>query len=131
SGPDDLAKLLDQFRGETYTKALLACCDLLNERVEVDYARPRPIVKVTGEFWAQTTEGDGNFRMFSFLEGEGAHVLVEPVATWVGYCLHCAVMALRDKRGLADNEKPATTWDLLGRFRQAWRYRWQMFLYKL
>ena len=32
----------------------------------------------TGEFWAQTTEGDGNFNMFAFLEKGGAEVLVEP-----------------------------------------------------
>ena len=28
--------------------------------------RVKPIVKITGEFWAQTTEGDGNFNMFQF-----------------------------------------------------------------
>jgi len=131
SGPDDLAKVIDQLRGDTFTKAFRACRDLLNERVEVDYTRSRPIVKVTGEFWAQTTEGDGNFRMFSFLEGEGAQVMVEPVMTWVGYCMHYAVMALRDKRGLADNEKFAGRWDLVGRLRQGWRYHSQLSLFKL
>jgi len=35
------------------------------------------IVKITGEFWAQTTEGDGNFNMFRFLQREGAQVLVD------------------------------------------------------
>jgi len=48
----------------------------------------KPIVKITGEFWAQTTEGDGNFNMFRFLEREGAQVLVEPIATWVAYLLY-------------------------------------------
>ena len=48
--------------------------------IEVDRLRVKPIVKVTGEFWAQTTEGDGNFRMFQFLEREGAQVMVEPIA---------------------------------------------------
>ena len=50
----------------------------------------RPVVKITGEFWAQTTEGDGNFNMFRFLEREGAQVLVEPIATWVAYLLYQA-----------------------------------------
>jgi 3-oxoacyl-[acyl-carrier protein] reductase len=44
--------------------------------IEVDRLRVKPIVKITGEFWAQSTEGDGNFRMFEFLEREGAHVVL-------------------------------------------------------
>ena len=50
----------------------------------------KPVVKITGEFWAQTTEGDGNFHMFEFLEREGAQVLVEPIATWVAYLMYQA-----------------------------------------
>ena len=49
------------------------------DAIEVDRLRVKPIVKVTGEFWAQTTEGDGNFHMFRFLEREGAQVMVEPI----------------------------------------------------
>jgi predicted nucleotide-binding protein (sugar kinase/HSP70/actin superfamily) len=128
SGPDDLAKIVEQLRGDTYTKAFRACRDLLNERVEVDYARPRPTVKVTGEFWAQTTEGDGNFRMFSFLEGEGAQVLVEPIGTWIGYILHSVIEQYRDHRGLAKNEAPPRKWDLVGRARHALRFRSQLLL---
>jgi predicted nucleotide-binding protein (sugar kinase/HSP70/actin superfamily) len=40
----------------------------------------KPVINITGEFWAQTTEGDGNFNMFAFMEKEGAQVLVEPIA---------------------------------------------------
>jgi hypothetical protein len=58
---------------------------------------------VTGEFWAQTTEGDGNFRMFSFLESEGAEVLVEPVTTWISYILHQAAKRAKDRRGLPED----------------------------
>ena len=50
----------------------------------------KPVVKITGEFWAQITEGDGNFHMFDFLEREGAQVLVEPIATWVAYLMYQA-----------------------------------------
>ena len=60
------------------------------DAIEVDRLRVKPIVKITGEFWAQTTEGDGNFNMFSFLEREGAQVLVEPIGTWIMYMLHQA-----------------------------------------
>jgi predicted nucleotide-binding protein (sugar kinase/HSP70/actin superfamily) len=48
------------------------------------------VVKITGEFWAQLTEGDGNFHMFEFLEREGAQVLVEPIATWAAYLMYQA-----------------------------------------
>jgi predicted nucleotide-binding protein (sugar kinase/HSP70/actin superfamily) len=123
SAPDDLAKILDQLRGDTFTKAFRACRDLINERIEVDYTKPRPIVKVTGEFWAQTTEGDGNFRMFSFLEGEGAQVLVEPIGTWVSYILHSTAMAYKDRRGLGKNEVPPGKWNLLGRLRHGFKFR--------
>jgi predicted nucleotide-binding protein (sugar kinase/HSP70/actin superfamily) len=123
TGPDDVAKLLDQFRGDTYHAALRKCRDLINERVEVDYTKPKPIVKVTGEFWAQTTEGEGNFKMFQFLEGEGAQVLVEPIGTWVNYLLHFEVQYCKDRKGLNAKEAPPAKWDIKGRLRRAWRYR--------
>jgi predicted nucleotide-binding protein (sugar kinase/HSP70/actin superfamily) len=81
---------------------------MLNDEVEVDFLRPKPIVKVTGEFWAQTTEGDGNFNMFPFLEGEGAEVLVEPVTTWIGYLIHQAETLARDRKGLDENGERIT-----------------------
>jgi predicted nucleotide-binding protein (sugar kinase/HSP70/actin superfamily) len=75
--------------GEDYLNALQAAHKKLNS-IEVDRTRVKPVVKVTGEFWAQLTEGDGNFHMFEFLEREGAQVLVEPIATWVAYLMYQA-----------------------------------------
>lgn len=100
SSADAAAKFLDQFRGSRYLDVLARCRALIDEEIEVDFTRTKPVCKVTGEFWAQTTEGDGNFRMFSFLEGEGAEVLVEPVATWITYMLHQATKKAGDRRGL-------------------------------
>jgi predicted nucleotide-binding protein (sugar kinase/HSP70/actin superfamily) len=60
------------------------------DSIEVDRTRVKPVVKITGEFWAQITEGDGNFHMFEFLEREGAQVIVEPIATWVAYLMYQA-----------------------------------------
>jgi len=97
------AAFLDQLCGSHYLDILARCRALIDEEVEVDFTRPKPVCKVTGEFWAQTTEGDGNFRMFSFLEHEGAEVLVEPVATWITYMLHQAAKKARDRRGLRRN----------------------------
>ncbi|MCZ7558098.1 MAG: activator of (R)-2-hydroxyglutaryl-CoA dehydratase [Bacteroidia bacterium] len=63
--------------------------------VRIDPFRVRPAVKLIGEFWAQTTLGDGNFRAHSFLERHGAEVVVEPVTTWVLYLLFEADQKLR------------------------------------
>ena len=75
--------------GSDYLKALHNAKDRLNS-IEVDRTRVKPVVKITGEFWAQITEGDGNFHMFEFLEREGAQVIVEPIATWVAYLMYQA-----------------------------------------
>ena len=96
------ATFVDQLRGSYYPDVLEQCRQIINEEIEVDYLRARPICKVTGEFWAQTTEGDGNFRMFRFLEGEGAEVLVEPVTTWIMYMLNQAMNGVKDRAGLPD-----------------------------
>jgi predicted nucleotide-binding protein (sugar kinase/HSP70/actin superfamily) len=83
---NSLGKVWENLYGKPYLEALEACRERLNQ-VEVDRTKVKPIVKITGEFWASITEGDGNFNMFRFLEREGAQVLVEPVATWVAYLL--------------------------------------------
>jgi len=75
--------------GKDYLNALHSAQEKMNS-TEVDRTRVKPVVKITGEFWAQITEGDGNFNMFDFLEREGAQVLVEPIATWVDYLLYQA-----------------------------------------
>ncbi len=107
SDADEAETFLDQLRGDYYTSAFQQCAKMLQEEVEVDYTRPKPTVKITGEFWAQTTEGDGNFNMFPFLEREGAEVLVEPIGTWIAYLISQARTEVKDKRGLdANNERP-------------------------
>jgi hypothetical protein len=52
-------------------------------KVRVDRLRPKPKVGIIGEFWAMTTEGDGNYKMQAFLESEGAEVDVQLVTVWV------------------------------------------------
>jgi predicted nucleotide-binding protein (sugar kinase/HSP70/actin superfamily) len=75
--------------GKDYLNALHTARERMNS-IEVDRTRVKPVVKITGEFWAQITEGDGNFHMFEFLEREGAQVIVEPIATWVAYLMYQA-----------------------------------------
>jgi predicted nucleotide-binding protein (sugar kinase/HSP70/actin superfamily) len=51
--------------------------------VEVDRTIVKPKVSVIGEFWAMTTEGDGNYGLQRFLEQEGAEVDIQVVTAWI------------------------------------------------
>ena len=55
--------------------------------VELDRFRVKPKVSVIGEFWAMTTEGDGNYHLQKFLEKEGAEVDIQPVTNWTLYMI--------------------------------------------
>src|SRR5208282_3219048 len=106
-----LGKFLNQLYGDDYTAALNEVRDRFNA-IPIDRTRVKPLVKITGEFWAQTTEGDGNFNMFKFLEKEGAQVLVEPIGTWIMYMIHQAKQQIRDQRGLDLIQKNVPKWNL-------------------
>ncbi len=60
-------------------------CRALFKAIEVDRTAPKPKVGIIGEFWAMTTEGDGNHHLQRFLEGEGAEDDIQLVAAWVLY----------------------------------------------
>jgi predicted nucleotide-binding protein (sugar kinase/HSP70/actin superfamily) len=55
--------------------------------VKVDRTRPKPRVGIIGEFWAMTTEGDGNYGLQRFLEAEGAEPDIQLVTAWLLYML--------------------------------------------
>jgi predicted nucleotide-binding protein (sugar kinase/HSP70/actin superfamily) len=106
-----LGKFLNQLYSDELTGALHEVRDRLNS-IAVDRTRVKPMVKITGEFWAQTTEGDGNFNMFRFLEKEGAQVIVEPIGTWICYLMHQAKQETRDKRGLDLVASGVSKWNI-------------------
>jgi predicted nucleotide-binding protein (sugar kinase/HSP70/actin superfamily) len=106
-----VGKFLNQLYGDDYTAALREVRDRFDS-IPVDRTRVKPIVKITGEFWAQTTEGDGNFNMFRFLEKEGAQVLVEPIGTWIMYMIHQAKQEIKDMRGLDLIRHNVPKWNL-------------------
>ncbi|MCC6394268.1 MAG: activator of (R)-2-hydroxyglutaryl-CoA dehydratase [Bryobacterales bacterium] len=106
-----MGKFLNQLKGDDITASLHQCRDMFSE-VEVDRLRVKPIVKITGEFWAQTTEGDGNFNMFRFLEREGAQVLVEPIGTWIMYMIHQVIQRYHDTKGLEEGVTLPPLWRL-------------------
>jgi predicted nucleotide-binding protein (sugar kinase/HSP70/actin superfamily) len=104
-------KFADQLVGKDYTEAFRAVGEEL-AKVRLDRTRIKPVVKITGEFWAQTTEGDGNFNMFKFLERENAQVVVEPVGTWIMYMIHQAKQMNRDRAQTNDDESMPAAWRL-------------------
>jgi predicted nucleotide-binding protein (sugar kinase/HSP70/actin superfamily) len=66
--------------------ALYKCRKLLNA-IPVDRLQPKPKVSIIGEFWAMTTEGDGNYKLQQFLESEGAEVDIQIITDWILYNL--------------------------------------------
>lgn len=67
-------------------RAAYRCRKILSS-IPVDPTRVKPKVAIIGEFWAMTTEGDGNYRLQRFLEQEGAEVDVQPVTNWLLYLI--------------------------------------------
>ncbi|MFY0544278.1 2-hydroxyglutaryl-CoA dehydratase [Brevibacillus sp. H7] len=72
--------------GKWLIPALLKCRKEL-QSIKVDRTRVKPKVSIIGEFWAMTTEGDGNYQLQRFLEQEGAEVEVQSVTAWILYLI--------------------------------------------
>ncbi|MCB9932067.1 MAG: 2-hydroxyglutaryl-CoA dehydratase [Planctomycetes bacterium] len=106
----------------------------LFDTIECDFTRVKPKVKITGEFWAMTTEGDGNYHMARWLESEGAQVLVEPVSTWVDYLLYIAKHDLKAAWGVPDKDgnkfsavKAVKTYALISALKMYFRGRYDKY----
>jgi predicted nucleotide-binding protein (sugar kinase/HSP70/actin superfamily) len=104
-------KLRGHLSGDAYREVLARCRQRI-DGIRIDRTRVKPVVKIVGEFWAQTTESDGNYRMFDFLEKEGAQVQPEPLGTWITYLLMHARMQLAERRGLDSEYREPGSWDL-------------------
>src|SRR5206468_10383694 len=79
--------------------ALLKCRRELS-KVKVDRTLPKPKVGIIGEFWAMTTEGDGNYQLQRFLEQEGAEVDIQLVAAWLLYMIWESRNDTNQRKGL-------------------------------
>ena len=53
-----------------FADALRVVCKKF-DAIEVDRLQAKPKIKITGEFWLQTHEGDGNYNIKRWLEQEG------------------------------------------------------------
>jgi predicted nucleotide-binding protein (sugar kinase/HSP70/actin superfamily) len=73
--------------------------------IPVDYTQIKPKVAIIGEFWAMTTEGDGNYKMHRFLEREGAEVDIQLVVNWGLYLLWGAEFDTRQRMYLKGVDK--------------------------
>ncbi|MCC7536422.1 MAG: 2-hydroxyglutaryl-CoA dehydratase [Deltaproteobacteria bacterium] len=70
------------------------------KRVEVDRLRPRAKTSIIGEFWAMTTEGDGNYQLQKFLESEGAENDIQLTTAWLLYNIWEVARDTRERRDL-------------------------------
>ena len=70
------------------------------DSIEVDRLQCKPVVKITGEFYLQTVEGDPNYNIHSWLESEGAEVYPAPIAVWLDYWMRFYVQIFEDYRGI-------------------------------
>lgn len=76
-------KLYEAFLHRKPLIPVLLSCKSAIGAIKVDWTKIKPKVSVIGEFWAMTTEGDGNYKLQQFLETEGAEVEVQPVTAWI------------------------------------------------
>jgi predicted nucleotide-binding protein (sugar kinase/HSP70/actin superfamily) len=70
------------------------------EGIEVDRLQPKPIVKLTGEFYLQTVEGDPNYNIHRWLEAEGAEVYPAAIATWLDYLFRVYAQQVEEYVGI-------------------------------
>jgi hypothetical protein len=75
-------------------------CRKLFEAVKVDRLRPRAKVAIIGEFWAMTTEGDGNYHLQKFLESEGAENDIQLTTAWLLYNIWEVARDTRERKHL-------------------------------
>ncbi len=67
------------------------------DAIKLDRLRVKARVKITGEFWLQTHEGEGNYNIKQWLEREDTEVVSPPVAVWLHYLLHPTIRKLEHR----------------------------------
>jgi predicted nucleotide-binding protein (sugar kinase/HSP70/actin superfamily) len=97
--------IYDALQAKTNIVNALWRCKPILGNVKVDRTQPKPKVSIIGEFWAMTTEGDGNYQLQRFLESEGAECDVQLVTAWILYMLWEAEHDTIDRRDLRGEDK--------------------------
>ncbi len=75
--------------------------------VRLDRLRVKPKVKITGEFWLQAHEGEGNYDIKRWLEAEGAEVKPPVYTAWFDYLIHCHRERRRERFGAVRHARMA------------------------
>jgi predicted nucleotide-binding protein (sugar kinase/HSP70/actin superfamily) len=70
------------------------------DKIEVDRLRVKPVVKITGEFYLQTVEGEPNYNIHQWLESEGAEVYPAAITIWLDYLMRAAGQDYEDHIGV-------------------------------
>jgi predicted nucleotide-binding protein (sugar kinase/HSP70/actin superfamily) len=65
--------------------------------LRLDYLRPKPKVKIIGEFFSHLQEGDASYRLPAWLIEEGAEPVFEPLSNWLDYLLWEKIQYIRDR----------------------------------
>jgi predicted nucleotide-binding protein (sugar kinase/HSP70/actin superfamily) len=94
----------------------------LYDRVEVDRARVKPVVKITGEFYLQTVEGEPNYNIHRWLEAEGAEVYPAAITIWLDYLLRFAGQDFEDHIGIDRRARAKLAAVRLGQRLLRWTY---------
>lgn len=82
-----------------YVQALREVCRRFDS-IEVDRLRVKPVVKITGEFYLQTVEGEPNYNIHRWLEAEGAEVYPSAITIWLDYLMRLAGQDYEDHVGI-------------------------------
>jgi predicted nucleotide-binding protein (sugar kinase/HSP70/actin superfamily) len=90
---------------KTNILAALWACKPIMSGVAVDKTLVKPKVSIIGEFWAMTTEGDGNYQLQRFLESEGAEADVQLVTAWLLYTVWEGTHDTKDRMNLRGADK--------------------------
>jgi len=80
------------------------------KKVKLNRLQVKPKVFVTGEFWAVTTEGEGNYQIQKTIEQEGGEVEVETVSARILHNIWEAKYNQQQRERLA-SEKKSKHWD--------------------
>lgn len=70
------------------------------ESVKLDRLRPKAKTSIIGEFWAMTTEGDGNYQLQKFLETEGSENDIQLTTAWLLYNIWEVARDTRERENL-------------------------------
>jgi predicted nucleotide-binding protein (sugar kinase/HSP70/actin superfamily) len=97
--------IADAFENNTSIAVALYKVRRIMGKVKVDRLKAKPRVGIIGEFWAMTTEGDGNYGLQRFLEAEGAEPDIQIVTAWLLYMIWQGRYDTAQRAGLRGADK--------------------------